>query len=112
MEPDDGRFFKNKGEVDGSSRMEKSAKDSQYSYASTLQSSKEILPQIESIKKPVLVILADNDNLVPNKEVKANIEKKASHWKIETYEECGHNIQYDQKDRLIKRVLEFLKVCS
>ena len=83
-----------------------------YSYASTLQSSKEILPQIESIKKPVLVILADNDNLVPNKEVKANIEKKASHWKIETYEECGHNIQYDQKDRLIKRVLEFLKVCS
>lgn len=83
-----------------------------YSYASTLQSSKEILPKIGTIQKPVLVILADNDNLVPNKEVKANIEKNAKNWKIETYEKCGHNIQYDQKDRLIKRVLEFLKVSA
>ena len=83
-----------------------------YSYASTLQSSKEILLKIKSVKKPVLVILAENDNLVPNKEVKANIEKNAKNWKIETYEKCGHNIQYDQKDKLIKRVLEFLKVSA
>ncbi len=78
------------------------------SYASTLQVSKEILPQIRQIKKPVLVLLAHNDNLVPNQEVKANVEKNTKGWTVETFEQCGHNIQYDQPDKVIRKILEFL----
>lgn len=85
--------------------VQKTVKDS---YTSTLQVSKEILPKIAEIKKPVLVLLAHNDNLVPNEEVKANVEKNTKAWKVETFEQCGHNIQYDQPDKVISKILEFL----
>lgn len=78
------------------------------SSVSIVQIPKEILPKIGDIKKPVLVLLADNDNLTPTKEIKTNIEKRTKEWKIEVFEKCGHMIQYDQKDRVIDRMLEFL----
>jgi esterase/lipase len=75
---------------------------------SSLEIPKEILPKIGEIKKPVLVLLAANDALVSTKKVKANIEKRTKGWKIEVFDHCGHLIQYDQKEKVIQRMLEFL----
>jgi pimeloyl-ACP methyl ester carboxylesterase len=86
-------------------KVQKTIRDSSLS---TMLIAKEILPRIGDIKKPVLVLLAANDTLVPTKKVKANIEKKTKGWKIEVFERCGHLIQYDQKEKVIQQTLEFL----
>jgi len=87
-------------------KVQKTIKDSSLSI---LQISKEILPKIGDIKKPVLVLLAANDNLISAKDVKKNIEKRTKEWKIEVFDQCGHMIQYDQKEKVIQLMLEFLK---
>jgi pimeloyl-ACP methyl ester carboxylesterase len=87
-------------------KVQKTIKDSSLS---TLVIAKEILPKIGEIRKPVLVLLAANDSLVPTKIVKANIEKRTKGWKIEVFNQCGHMIQYDQKEKTISSVLDFLK---
>jgi pimeloyl-ACP methyl ester carboxylesterase len=74
---------------------------------SVVRIAKEILPEIGSIKKPVLVLLARNDNLINSEKVKANIEKRTKEWEIDVFEKCGHMIQLEQKDKVIARLLEF-----
>jgi pimeloyl-ACP methyl ester carboxylesterase len=86
-------------------KVQKTIKDSSLS---TMLIAKEILPKIGEIKKPVLVLLAANDTLVPTKKVKANIEERTKGWKIEVFDHCGHLIQYDQKEKVIQQMLEFL----
>lgn len=76
---------------------------------SALEVSKEILPKIGDVKKPVLVLLAADDSLFSSEEVKENIEKRNKNWKIEIFERCGHFIQMDQKEKVIQRILEFIK---
>lgn len=87
-------------------KVQKTIKDSSIS---TAQIAKEIIPKIGDIKKPVLVLLAADDNLISAKKVKTTIEKKTKEWKIEVFDQCGHMIQYDQKDKVIQRILEFVK---
>jgi pimeloyl-ACP methyl ester carboxylesterase len=86
-------------------KVQKTIKDSSLS---TMLIAKEILPKIGAIKQPVLVLLAANDSLVPTKIVKDNIEKRTKEWKIEVFNQCGHMIQYDQKEKVIQQMLEFL----
>jgi pimeloyl-ACP methyl ester carboxylesterase len=86
-------------------KVQKTIKDSAIS---GLVIDREILPKIGDIKKPVLVLLAANDSLVSAKKVKANIEKRTKEWKIEVFDRCGHMIQYDQREKVIQRMLEFL----
>ncbi len=76
---------------------------------SVLDIDKEILPKISGIKIPVLVLLAANDKLVSAKEVKRNIEKRTKKWEIEIFEKCGHLIQYDQQEKTIRSMIDFLK---
>lgn len=84
--------------------MQKTIKDSTLS---VVRIAKEVLPQIGNIKKPVLVLLADDDTLINSRKVKANIEKRTKEWKIEVLDKCGHMIQMEQKDKVIDRLLEF-----
>ncbi len=85
-------------------KVQKTIKDSTLS---VVRIAKEVLPEIGSIKKPVLVLLADDDTLINSRKVKANIEKRTKEWKIEVLDKCGHMIQVEQKDKVIDRLLEF-----
>lgn len=85
-------------------KVQKTIKDSTIS---VVRIAKEILPKIGSIKKPVLVLLAQNDTLISSSKVKANIEERTKEWGIDVFEKCGHMIQLEQKDKVIERLLEF-----
>jgi pimeloyl-ACP methyl ester carboxylesterase len=76
---------------------------------SSLEITREILPRLGEIRKPVLVLLAADDRLVSARKAKKNIEERNAEWKIETFNHCGHLIQYDQREKTIESILVFLK---
>lgn len=100
-------FLKTRERMMAHPEWKKVQKTIKNSTVSVVEIAKEILPKIGSIKKPVLVLMADNDTLISAKKVKANIEERTKDWKIEVFEKCGHMIQLEQKDKVIERLLEF-----
>lgn len=81
----------------------------QLSSFSFLQIGKDILARMDSIKAPVLVLLGKQDMIVSSRTVEENISERVKNWKVQTFDQCGHMIQYDQKDKVIRAIDEFLK---
>lgn len=75
---------------------------------SAVQIPNEILPRVAEIKIPVLVLLGNQDKIVPSSEIKANVEKRTT-WEIDSFERCGHMIQFEHPDKVNERVLLFAR---
>jgi pimeloyl-ACP methyl ester carboxylesterase len=59
---------------------------------------------------PCLVILGENDPLIPYEKIKTHISKLSTNVRIETFESSGHVPPLEEADRFNAKVLEFLEI--
>lgn len=76
---------------------------------SALDDTDRILNNINTIKKPVLVFLGQNDTNIDPENIKSTISDQAKSWHIIILKECGMLVHFEQPQRVLDESFAFLK---
>lgn len=86
-------------------KVQKTIRNSSISF---METNNAIADKIGAIQVPVLAIYCENDSTINARLAEENIRQNAKSWKVKIFKECGHMIQYEQKEKTIMEILDFL----
>ncbi len=78
------------------------------SFFSLLESSNFIINQVDEVSTSTLVLLAENDAIVPLEKVRNNIVRHNNDWKVKIIKKANHMIQFDQPQLVCKEIIQFI----